>query len=204
MTERAPVEFFFDFISPFGFLASLRVDALAAAHGREARWQSMLLGVSVLKVMGMQPLPKTPLKGPYLRRDLGRYLRRHGLYLGRDLDRPPANPIPAGRAFHALDARSPELARRVARALLQAYWIEDRDIGDPAIVAAVAGDAGAEAAAVLDAIGSGEGDRLLRAAVDASLNKGVFGSPFFLVDGEPFFGLEKMELLAEWLDSGGW
>ena len=50
----------------------------------------------------------------------------------------------------------------------------------------------------------GEADRLLRAAVDRSLARGVFGSPFFIVDGEPFFGLEKMELVDEWLASGGW
>ena len=64
------LEFYFDFLSPFGYLASLRVDELAQAHGYKARWRSMLLGVSVLKVMGMKPLPQTPLKGPYLRRDL--------------------------------------------------------------------------------------------------------------------------------------
>ena len=67
---RGTVEFFFDFISPFGYLASLRVDALAAAHGHATRWQSMLLGVSVLKVMGLKPLRETPLKGAYLQRDL--------------------------------------------------------------------------------------------------------------------------------------
>ena len=169
-----PLEFYFDFISPFGYLASLRVDEMARAHGWETRWRSMLLGVSVLKVMGMKPLPQTPLKGPYLRRDLARYLRRHGLTLGRDLDRPPANPLPAGRAFHALDAQDPVLAKRVAQALLHAYWIEDRNIGQPEVTASIAGSAGADAGRMIDAISGGEGDRRLRVAVDASLSKGVF------------------------------
>jgi len=57
---------------------------------------------------------------------------------------------------------------------------------------------------VLQAIHGEEGSALLRAAVDRSLAKGVFGSPFFIIDGEPFFGLDKMELIEEWLATGGW
>ena len=64
---------------------------------------------------------------------------------------------------------------------------------------------GVEGAELVAAIASGgEGDVLLRSAVDRSLALGVFGSPFFIVDGEPFFGLEKMELLQDWLEQGGW
>ena len=198
------VEFYLDFISPFGYCASLRVDELAARRGFATRWQSMLLGVSVLKVMGMKPLPATPLKGPYLRHELRRYLRRHGLSLGRDLDLPPADPRPAGRIFHLLDTRSQEVAKQAARALLHAYWQDGRDIGDAATAAAIAGAAtGEDAAALRHAAEGGAGSEHLRAAVERSLARGVFGSPFFLVGEEPFFGLEKMELLEEWLSTGG-
>ena len=198
------VEFYFDFISPFGWLASLRIDALAQRHGYEARWRSMLLGVSVLKVMGMKPLRQYPLKGDYLKRDLVRYMRRHGIEARRDLDAHPANPIVAGRIFHTLDAQDHEMAKRAARALLGAYWGEAQDIGDVDVALDIASGAGADRNHLKDALASGEGDRLLRRAVDQSLSRGAFGSPFFLVEDEPFFGLEKMELLEEWLASGGW
>ena len=69
---------------------------------------------------------------------------------------------------------------------------------------AIAERVGADAAGLSAGFASGEADRLLRAAVDRSLARGVFGSPFFVIDGEPFFGLEKMELVEEWLASGGW
>jgi 2-hydroxychromene-2-carboxylate isomerase len=201
---RENLDFYFDFISPFGYLASLRVDDLAARHQRECRWQSMLLGISVLKIMGMRPLTQIPLKGDYLRIDLARYLRRHKLTLARTPDMAPANPIPAGRAFHWIAERDQALAKEVAKAILDAYWRHGADIGSPEAVVAIAGRAGADADALEQGIASGEADRLLRAAVDHSLALGVFGSPFFVVDGEPFFGLEKMELLEEWLASGGW
>lgn len=205
MTAPRLVEFHFDFISPFGYLASLRVDAMAAARGHATRWQSMLLGVSVMKVMGMKPLRQVPLKGAYLQRDLERYLRRHGVSLGRDRAAPVANPLTPGRIFHLLDAEDPALARRAAQALLHAYWQQGVDIGDPARAAAIAATAtGAAEAPLRKAAEGGAGAELLREAVERSLARGVFGSPFFLVGDEPFFGLEKMELLDEWLATGGW
>jgi 2-hydroxychromene-2-carboxylate isomerase len=200
----ANIDFYFDFISPFGYLASLRVDELAQKYGRECRWHSILLGISVLKVMGLPPLTQIPLKGDYLGIDLKRYLRRHKLTLARSRDIPPSNPIPAGRAFHWIDQRDPALAKSVAKAILDAYWQQAADIGSADAVIAIAERVGGDAAGLSAGFASGEADRLLRAAVDRSLAQGVFGSPFFVIDGEPFFGLEKMELVEEWLASGGW
>jgi 2-hydroxychromene-2-carboxylate isomerase len=131
---RRSFEFYFDFISPFGYLASLRVDDLATGHQRECRWQAMLLGISVLKVMGMQPLTQIPLKGDYLRIDLERYLRRHKLTLARTRDTGPSNPIPAGRTFHWIDQYDQTLAKKVAKAILDAYWRQGEDIGSPETV----------------------------------------------------------------------
>ncbi len=198
------LDFYFDFISPFGYLASLRVDALAHKYDRECRWHSMLLGISVLKVMGMKPLPTYPLKGPYLKRDMERYMRRHGITINRQGK--PASPLPAGRCFHWLKGQDEARAQSFARAALHAYWQEAADIGVPDIVADIAARFGADRDAALAAMATGgEGDKALRAAVDLSMEKGVFGSPTFIVDeDEPFFGVEKMELLEEWLSSGGW
>ena len=201
---RHRLEFYFDFISPFGYLASLRVDELAEQHQYECRWQSMLLGISVLKTMGMRPLTEIPLKSDYLRIDLQRYLRRHGLALARAHGAPPANPLPAARAFYLIDQDNPILAKQVAKAILNAYWREGADIGSQEAVIAIARGAGADGAGLERDFASGEASRLLHAAVDRSLARGVFGSPFFIVDEEPFFGLEKMELMEEWLARGGW
>ena len=198
------LDFYFDFISPFGFLASLRVDDLAARYGYQPTWHSILLGVSVMKVMGLPAIPKTPLKGPYMRHDAQRYCRRHGIRFGRQLTDPPANPLAAGRTFHWLTAHDPHRAKPVAKAVLAAYWLEGRPIGELDLVLDIAADHGVDRAALAEAHASGDASALLNAGVEASLAKGVFGSPFFIVGDEPFFGLEKMELLEEWLRDGGW
>jgi 2-hydroxychromene-2-carboxylate isomerase len=199
-----PIHFYFDFISPFGYFAALRIEALATRHGRATEWHAMLLGVSVLKAMGLRPVAETPLKGPYLARDAARYARRHGVGLSRPLAAPPMNPLAAARAVHWLKAHHPDRYKAVARALYEAYWRDARDISAPEAIAAIAAGHGLDPGAIAAAIGGEEARRLLRSAVAASLELGVFGSPFFIVDGEPFWGADKLELLDDWLAIGGW
>lgn len=199
-----PIDFYFDFISPFGYFASLRVDELAAKHGRETEWHSMLLGVSVLKVMGLKPLLDTPLKGEYIRRDFARYVRRHGLVLKRRPGDPMMDPRPCGRAFHWAKKHLPGHEKVLARALLAAYWVEGLDLGTSNAVAAAAAAAGFDGARLRDAIDGDESGVLLRAAVTASIERGVFGSPTVLIDGEMFWGVENFGLADEWLGRGGW
>jgi len=203
MAARA-IDFYFDFVSPFGFFASLRIDALAAKYGRTADWHSMLIGVSVVKVMGMKPLLEVPLKGPYIARDAHRYARRHGIKLARDPGAPPVDPRPAGRAYNWLLQYHRQAARAFAQQAFVAYWLHGRDISVPATVAEIAAETGLAGTQIAEGIASEEAGRLLRASVEASLARGVFGSPFFIVGDEPFFGVEKMELLEDWLASGGW
>ncbi len=200
----APLHFYFDFISPFGYFASLRVEDIARRHGRTVEWHAMLLGVSVLKVMGLKPLLDTPLKGDYIRRDAQRYMRRHGMVLKRNLDDPVMDPRAAGRAFHYVKHHRPALAAPLAHALYDAYWAEGKDLSTADAVAAVPLPAGLDADWLRAGTASDEAGTLLRSAVDASLKAGIFGSPTVVVDGEPFWGVEKLELLEEWLGCGGW
>ena len=73
----APLRFHFDFSSPYGYLASERIESLAARHERAVDWRPMLLGAA-FKVAGTQPLTSIPLKGDYARRDMPRTARFYG------------------------------------------------------------------------------------------------------------------------------
>ncbi len=203
-TPVAPLHFYFDFISPFGYFASLRIEALAAKHGRRVEWHAMLLGVSVMKVMGLKPLLDTPLKGDYIRRDAQRYMRRHGLQLQRAVDAPAMDPRAVGRAFYWVKQQRPELAALFVHALYHAYWVEGRDLSTLESLAAIALPAGMDAAWLRQGMQSDASGPLLRNAVDASLKAGIFGSPTVVVDGEPFWGVETFDTLGEWLTKGGW
>ena len=199
-----PLEFYFDFLSPFGYFASLRIDELGARHQREVVWKPMLLGISVLKVMGMQPIFDTPLKGQYIRHEALRYMRQHRLTVPRALITPTMNPLPVARLFAWLSQHQPQRAKPFARAAYDAYWQHNIDICTPETLAPIAHAAEVPAATFATAIADPDAARLLRTALNTALARGVFGSPFFLVDDEPFFGCDKLELVDEWLARGGW
>ena len=97
-----------------------------------------------------------------------------------------------------MNYRQPDLVKPPAKAILDAYWIDGRDIGDSEVVAELVASVGAERRQCYRPCSRAEeAGQLLRAAVDRWSAKGMFGSPFFVIDGEPFFGLDKMELMED-------
>jgi 2-hydroxychromene-2-carboxylate isomerase len=199
----APIQFYFDFVSPYAYLASTCIDALAARHGRKVDWRPVLIGVTVLKIMGLKPLSTTPLKGPYVKADLPRMAtllgapyRHHGLS--------GVTPVTASRAYLWLKARDADLALRFARRIYERLWVRGADIGaaeacvDEAVALGVDGDELLAALAL-----QGTKDALHR-AVDEAVAHGVFGTPFFIVDGEPIWGVDRLWMLEHWLVHGRW
>jgi 2-hydroxychromene-2-carboxylate isomerase len=203
-TSPPPINFYFDFLSMYGYFASLRIDALAARHGREVHWHSMLLGVSVMKTMGLKPLLDTPLKGDYVISDTARYARRYGLKLSRQVTDPMMDPRATARGFYWMRRNRPGQEAGFARAAFASYWRDGLDLSAAERVAALGVSMGVDAQELLSGIESDQARSDLRDAVAASLEKGVFGSPFFMVGEEKFWGSDRLELVDEWLTSGGW
>lgn len=201
MSERDPIDFYFDFSSPYSYFAAEKIDDLAARFGRQVNWHPILLGVT-FKVLGTAPLPSIPVKGPYSLHDIQRSAR----YLGLPYRPPSRFPIAtqhAGRAFTWLADRSPALARQFALAAFRAYFTEDRDVSDLGVVLEVAGGLGVDADELSAALAGDELKGRFKADVEAAVARGVFGSPFFIVDGEPFWGSDRLPQLEKWLAEGG-
>jgi len=197
----APIEFHFDFSSPYGYLASTKIDALAAKYGREVVWKPILLGAT-FKVTGLPPLPTVPLKGDYSRHDFARSARFHGVPYSYPGVFPIATQAPA-RAFYWADARDHVKAKALASALLKAYFVDGVNISNPSDTAAVAASLGFDAAEVEAALNDPAVKEKLKTEVDAAIGRGVFGSPFVFVDGEPFWGLDRFDQIERWLATGG-
>jgi 2-hydroxychromene-2-carboxylate isomerase len=196
-----PLQLHFDFSSPYGYLASERIEALAARHRRSVEWRPMLLG-AVFKVTGTQPLTFVPLKGDYTRRDLPRTARYHGIAFRM----PSKFPIPTQAAARLVVWQRGLDAARCAplvKALYRAYFVDDRDISDPDVAASVAAEAGSDRSAARAAIDDTTIKDALKHDVDAAIAAGVFGSPFVVVDGEPFWGLDRFDQIERWLETGG-
>ncbi|MEP7276629.1 MAG: 2-hydroxychromene-2-carboxylate isomerase [Betaproteobacteria bacterium] len=199
---NAPIEFWFDFSSPYGYLASQRIEALAARHGRSVDWRPMLLGAA-FKQSGQAPLTMIPLKGDYSKRDFLRSARFHGI---GDFRMPAKFPIPtqaAARIVLWAKAQDPALAVKVIKALYRAYFNDGLDISDPEVAAQVAAGAGADAQGARAAVDDPAIKDALKRDVDGAIARGVFGSPFVFVDGEPFWGLDRFDQVDRWLATGG-
>lgn len=196
-----PIDFYFDFSSPYGYLAAQKVETLAARHGRTVRWRPMLLGV-VFKQTGAAPLTEVPVKGPYSRHDFARSARFHGI----EFNMPPVFPIPSqapARMVLWARAQGEAAAARMAKALYRAFFVEGLDISKPEIAAEVAGRAGFDAAQARAAVDDPAMKDALKREVESAIAAGVFGSPFVIVDGEPFWGLDRFDQVERWLATGG-
>ena len=198
----APLEFYFDFSSPYGYLASHLIEPVAAKHGRSVDWKPYLIG-AVFKVAGTQPLVAYPLKGEYSKRDFERTARLYKI----PFQLPPKFPVgsvAAARGYYWLATAAPDRAASYAKAVYSAYFADGRDISDPAVVADIAAESGIDRAAFVAAIELPEVKARLKGATDTAIARGVFGAPFFFVDGEPFWGADRIDMVDRWLATGGW
>ncbi len=199
----APIEFWFDFISPYGYFAATQLDRIAQKHGRAVDWRPLLLGVTVMKVMGLKPLPETPLKKDYIRIDQPRLARLLGVPFSRH-ELKNVNSLAAARAFLWLKARDPALAVRFAQRIYARLWVEGRDITPPEAVLEEAAALGIGTPELAAAIETDAAKAALKASVEAAIAKSVFGVPTFVVDGEPIWGVDRLWMLEHWLRKGNW
>jgi 2-hydroxychromene-2-carboxylate isomerase len=197
------IDFYFDFSSPYGYLGSEKIEALAAKHGRVVDWHPILLGV-VFKETGAMPLTQVPIKGDYSRRDFPRSARFHGI---EGFRMPSRFPIPSqAPARIVLWARTNDATRvpALVHALYRAFFHEDVDISSPESATEIAARAGVDASAARAAIDDPLVKDALKAENERAMAAGVFGSPFTIVDGEPFWGVDRFDQVDRWLATGGW
>jgi 2-hydroxychromene-2-carboxylate isomerase len=112
--------------------------------------------------------------------------------------------VAASRTYYWLLGRDEALAKRVARTLYDAAFVEGRNLSKPEDVAEVAAREGVDPQELLAAIQDQAIKDRLRDETAAAMAKGVFGSPFVIVDGEPFWGFDKFPEIERWIASGGW
>ncbi|HJR22468.1 MAG TPA: 2-hydroxychromene-2-carboxylate isomerase [Dongiaceae bacterium] len=198
----APIEFYFDFSSPYGYLGAQRIETVAAEFGRAVLWRPILLGV-IFKITGQTPLVSQTMRGPYSARDMARSARKLGVKFALPETFPFSSVYPC-RIFYWLDGRAPEDAKAYARAVYDAAFTGNKPPAEPEAAVELAVGLGHDRAGVLAGMQDGAIKERLRTEVQQAMDKGVFGSPFFIVDGEPFWGNDRLGEVREWLQTGGW
>jgi 2-hydroxychromene-2-carboxylate isomerase len=181
-------EFFYDFVCPYAYLASLEIPTFAREVGADVALRPVLLG-GIFRAIGGPDDPnvlKGPAKAAYGARDLERKARARGVVLRRP-DGHPRRTVLALRAAIA----SGDL-ERATPALFAAYWARGEDLEDPAVVARALDAAGLDGARAVEAAGSEDVKADLRRRTDAAVAKGVFGVPTIVTpSGERFWGVDR-------------
>ena len=178
------IEFFYDIVSPYSYLASERIEALTERNGVEIHWRPFLLG-GLHKITGNTPPGLQDFKMPYLGKDL----RRLSKYYEIPYQFPKQFPTRTILAQRALTAVAEEQRPEATHALYRAYWVGGEDVADPEVVARLAGPEAVEAAGTQPIK-----DALIQATEEAA-KRGTYGAPAFFVGEEQFFGQDRMDLL---------
>lgn len=197
----APIRFFFDFSSPYAYLGGSGIEAIAARHGRTVEWRPILLG-AVFRITGMRPGPEMPIRGDYMLRDAPRSARLLGLPFRWPTTFPISGVAPS-RATYWAEAHAPERTGALCRALLSGFFVDDVDPSTEAGIRRAADAVGLDGAAVWAGTQDPAIKDRLKTEVDAAIAAGVFGSPFTIVDGEGFWGADRLPQVELWLEGKG-
>lgn len=183
---------YFDFVSPYTYLALAQLPAFGQRHGIRWRLRPVLYGVL---------LDRTGLVGPVEVESKRRYtfadIRRAASLLELPLTGPPSHPFRSLQALRAVCAvDDPHDALRLTVALASACWGQGKDIAQPEVIAATATAVELPGDQIVESTGAQEVKDRLRESTDEALKRGVFGVPTFRLGEELFWGHDRLPHLA--------
>lgn len=195
--STSDLEFWYDFHSPWAYLAATRIEALAARHRLIARWRPLHLPRLIEAIGGRRPLEENAAFVAWYKQDLQDWAELCGVTIRYHPDY-PLRPARALRA--ALRAEELGAASGFALAVFRAYWSESRDISDIGVLSEIGAACGLDGARISAAATDDGYGRRLEANTREAIGRGIFGVPSMICRGKLFFGNDRLDLLARWLD----
>lgn len=190
------LQFYFDFISPYAYFASKRIEAFCEEHDLELEWKPIPLGI-ILRHWGNKGPAEIPPKREHTFRDCLRYAAANELPFTMPRQH-PFNPITALRCA----VEDSEVQAQIIRAIFDAGWRDGRDLGDPQQLQLALELAGLDGAQIVEQTQNPDIKSHLKQHCDEALQHGVFGVPTFVIDGHLFWGNDQFETIAPWLTEG--
>ncbi len=193
-----PIDFYFDFSSSYSYIGQHRLRKLAEEHGREVRWKPVALG-AIFKAQGSAPhTPETP-KGSYVWKDV----ERSAIAIGLPFQWPkpiPFNSLAAARIFYYIAEKDETKAIEWAQAVFDASFGQGRDCSDSSELAAIAKDLGLDGEEMLNATKQDAIKQKLKQVTAEAMERGVFGAPSFFLDGDMYWGADRIDQMHRYLD----
>jgi 2-hydroxychromene-2-carboxylate isomerase len=187
------LEFFFDYVSPFSYLANSQLPGIVRRTGAELVYRPMFLG-GVMQATGNQPPATLPARGKSMQHDIRRWVRRYGIEFAFNPNF-PIQTLPALRA--ALAAQDAGVFPAYHEALFRAAWGQPKNLGDVAVLRDVIAKAGIDPEPLLAAAATEPLKERLKADTAEAVARGAFGAPTFFVGEEMFFGNDRLDFVEE-------
>ena len=195
------IDYYFTLISPWAYLGHRALIDLAAARGAVVHFRPVMLG-KVFENAGAVPLAqRSQARQDYRLLELQRWRAKRGLPLNLRPKHFPTNPALADKTVIAL-AETGRDPGDYAEAVFRACWTEERDIADPAVLAEKLAAHGENPDEILAAASSEASKRLYAANTAAAVRINVVGSPTYVLNGENFWGQDRLDMLDEAVSSG--
>jgi 2-hydroxychromene-2-carboxylate isomerase len=191
VSALSTIEFWYDFASPYCYISASRIESLLKGLPIELTWRPFLLGPIFQKNQVSSP----PVVINYRRRDVERLCESRDMPLVWPSTYPRFSLLASRVAVYGSDDPwGPEFTK----AVFHANFVEDRDIGSEATVREILEEIGLNANAVIAGATTAENKALLISQVDKAIEKGIFGAPTFVADGEVFWGDDRLEQAISW------
>ncbi len=187
------LEFFFDYVSPFSYLANSQLPGIVRRTGAELVYRPMFLG-GVMQATGNQPPATLPARGKSMQHDIRRWVRRYGIEFAFNPNF-PIQTLPALRA--ALAAQDAGVFPAYHEALFRAAWGQPKNLCDVAVLRDVIAKAGIDPEPLLAAAATEPLKERLKADTAEAVARGAFGAPTFFVGEEMFFGNDRLDFVEE-------
>ena len=190
------IDYYFAPQSPYAYLGHARFEAIAQAAGATVRVLPVDLGGKVFPVSGGLPLPKrAPQRQAYRLVELQRFSAWLGLPLNLHPAYFPVDVDDAARLVIAVDGHDgTPAAMHLSGSMMRAVWVQDRNIADPAVLAALLAEQGLSATRIDQARSPAVQERY-DANTQHAIDAGVFGAPSYVVDGEIFWGQDRLDFV---------
>ncbi|WP_298721387.1 2-hydroxychromene-2-carboxylate isomerase [uncultured Ferrovibrio sp.] len=193
----AAIIFYWDFTSPYAYLGANLIEAVAKKHGREVDWRPISLGHLWKAIPDRTPFPK--IKMDYMMRDWERSAQLADLPIVKLPTPFPTDAKLPRLLFYRLKAQDPAKAVAFAKAVFRQYWGEGRDIAAPEHLTAILKELGIPEEEIAAAAEDKEARQKVIDATSEAVEIKAFGVPTFMIDGEMFWGSDRIDHIDRWL-----
>lgn len=188
-------EFWFDFGSPAAYLAFTQIPRIEAETGAKAIYRPMLLG-GVFQATGNQSPAAIPAKGKYIFDDFNRFSKRYDVPFSNN-PHFPINTLLLMRGAAGLQQQQSERFLAYCTAMFQAIWVNALNMNDPATVGGALLKAGFDPQKLMALANDQATKDALKASTTEAVSRGVFGAPTFFVDGQMYWGQDRLDFVKE-------